>query len=118
LRAVLVAFSLFLALSYAAIALDSGWRLVIWVITANIGVYVTFSLALFLVIFRGADSEKTKSLSIMMQSIGYLLATTAPLILGLIFNMTDSWNQSLIFLVALAVLQVAIAMSAGRKEKI
>ena len=42
LRAVLVAFSLFLALSYAAIALDSGWRLVIWVITANIGVYVTF----------------------------------------------------------------------------
>ena len=118
LRAVLVAFSLFLALSYAAIALDSGLRLVIWVITANIGVYVTFSLALFLVIFRGADSEKTKSLSIMMQSIGYLLATTAPLILGLIFNMTDSWNQSLIFLVALAVLQVAIAMSAGRKEKI
>ena len=118
LRAVLVAFSLFLALSYAAIALDSGWRLVIWVITANIGVYVTFSLALFLVIFRGADSEKTKSLSIMMQSIGYLLATTAPLILGLIFNMTDSLNQSLIFLVALAVLQVAIAMSAGRKEKI
>lgn len=118
LRAVLMIFSLFLALSYAAIALDSGWRLILWVITANIGVYVTFSLALFLVIFRGVDAENTKSLSIMMQSIGYLLATTAPLIMGFLFNVTGSWNQSLLFLVGLAILQVLIATSAGRKEKI
>ncbi|MCX6444578.1 MAG: MFS transporter [Actinobacteria bacterium] len=118
LRGVLMAFSLLLALSYLAISIDSGWRLVIWVITANIGVYVTFSLALFLVIFRGADAEKTKSLSIMMQSIGYLLATTSPLILGFLFNVTDNWNTSLLFLVALSVLQVGIATTAGRREKI
>jgi CP family cyanate transporter-like MFS transporter len=88
------------------------------VITANIGVYVTFSLALFLVIFRGADAEKTKSLSIMMQSIGYLLATTSPLILGFIFGATDNWNTSLLFLVGLSILQVGIATTAGRREKI
>lgn len=118
LRAVLMLFSLMLALSYLAISMDTGWRLVLWVITANIGVYVTFSLALFLVIFRGADAEKTKSLSIMMQSIGYLLATTSPLILGFIFGATDNWNTSLLFLVGLSILQVGIATTAGRREKI
>lgn len=118
LRAVLMLFSLMLALSYLAISMDTGWRLVLWVITANIGVYVTFSLALFLVIFRGADAEKTKFLSIMMQSIGYLLATTSPLILGFIFGATDDWNTSLLFLVGLSILQVGIATTAGRREKI
>lgn len=118
LRAVLMLFSLMLALSYLAISMDTGWRLVLWVITANIGVYVTFSLALFLVIFRGADAEKTKFLSIMMQSIGYLLATTSPLILGFIFAATDNWNTSLLFLVGLSILQVGIATTAGRREKI
>ncbi len=118
LRAVLMLFSLMLALSYLAISMDTGWRLVLWVITANIGVYVTFSLALFLVIFRGADAEKTKSLSIMMQSIGYLLATTSPLILGFIFGATGNWNTSLLFLVGLSILQVGIATTAGRREKI
>lgn len=118
LRAVLMLFSLMLALSYLAISMDTGWRLVLWVITANIGVYVTFSLALFLVIFRGADAEKTKFLSIMMQSIGYLLATTSPLILGFIFGATDNWNTSLLFLVGLSILQVGIATTAGRREKI
>lgn len=118
LRAVLMLFSLMLALSYLAISMDTGWRLVLWVITANIGVYVTFSLALFLVIFRGADAEKTKFLSIMMQSIGYLLATTSPLILGFIFGATADWNTSLLFLVGLSILQVGIATTAGRREKI
>jgi CP family cyanate transporter-like MFS transporter len=118
LRAVLMLFSLMLALSYLAISMDTGWRLVLWVITANIGVYVTFSLALFLVIFRGADAEKTKFLSIMMQSIGYLLATSSPLILGFIFGATDNWNTSLLFLVGLSILQVGIATTAGRREKI
>ncbi len=117
-RWVLFGFSTVLALSYIAVALDSGPRLWLWVILCNIGVYVTFALALFLVVFNGSNDDNTKNLSIMMQSVGYLLATTAPIILGGLFVFTGSWGISLFFLVALAGLQMIVSFKTGNSEKI
>ena len=117
-RMVLVVFSIFLAVSYFAISVDSGMRLWLWVILGNIGVYVTFSIALFLVVFRAADASKTKSLSIMMQSVGYIMATTSPIILGRLFDMTENWNRALYFIIALAGIQVIVALKAGSNEKV
>ncbi|MEJ6761062.1 MAG: MFS transporter [Candidatus Planktophila sp.] len=117
-RLVLVVFSLFLAVSYLAIAMDSGMRLWIWVILGNIGVYVTFSIALFLVVFRATDASKTKSLSIMMQSVGYIMATASPIVLGLLFDISNNWSYALYFIVALAGIQVIVALKAGSREKV
>jgi MFS transporter, CP family, cyanate transporter len=117
-RAILVVFSLFLAVSYFAISADSGWRLWLWVILGNIGVYVTFSLALFLVVFRSNSPANTKFLSIMMQCVGYLMATVSPVIIGAIFNATGNWNRSLLFIVGLAAVQVIVATRAGSPKKI
>jgi CP family cyanate transporter-like MFS transporter len=117
-RLVLVVFSIFLAVSYFAISVDSGARLWLWVILGNIGVYVTFSTALFLVVFRAADATKTKSLSIMMQSVGYIMATVSPIVLGRLFDITGNWNRALYFIIVLAALQVIVALKAGSREKI
>jgi CP family cyanate transporter-like MFS transporter len=117
-RLVLVVFSIFLAVSYFAISVDSGSRLWLWVILGNIGVYVTFSTALFLVVFRAADASKTKSLSIMMQSVGYIMATVSPVVLGRLFDVTGNWNQALYFIIALAAIQVIVALKAGAREKV
>jgi CP family cyanate transporter-like MFS transporter len=117
-RLVLVVFSIFLAVSYFAISVDSGDRLWLWVILGNIGVYVTFSTALFLVVFRAADATKTKSLSIMMQSVGYIMATVSPIVLGRLFDITGNWNRALYFIIVLAALQVIVALKAGSREKI
>ena len=117
-RLVLVVFSIFLAVSFFAISLDSGMSLWIWVILGNIGVYVTFSIALFLVVFRASDAAKTKSLSIMMQSVGYIMATLSPIVLGMLFNITDNWNRALYFIIALAGIQVIVALKAGSREKV
>jgi CP family cyanate transporter-like MFS transporter len=117
-RLVLVIFSIFLAVSYFAISVDSGARLWLWVILGNIGVYVTFSTALFLVVFRAADATKTKSLSIMMQSVGYIMATVSPIALGRLFDITGNWNRALYFIIVLAALQVIVALKAGSREKI
>jgi len=117
-RLVLVIFSIFLAVSYFAISVDSGARLWLWVILGNIGVYVTFSTALFLVVFRASDATKTKSLSIMMQSVGYIMATVSPIVLGRLFDITGNWNQALYFIIALAAIQVVVALKAGSREKV
>jgi CP family cyanate transporter-like MFS transporter len=117
-RLVLFGFSGVLALSYIAVAVDSGPRLWLWVVLCNVGVYVTFALALFLVIFNGSNDDNTKNLSIMMQSVGYLLATTAPIVLGGLFVLTGSWSISLFFLVALAALQMIFSFKTGDSEKV
>lgn len=117
-RAILIVFSAFLAISYYAISVDSGPRLWAWVILANIGVYVTFSLALYLVVFRAENAGVTRSLSIMMQSVGYLLATTSPIILGLLFDVSANWSTALYFIIALALVQVFVALGAGSAKKV
>jgi len=117
-RLVLIVFSIFLAVSYFAISIDTGMSLWVWVILGNIGVYVTFSIALFLVVFRAADAAKTKSLSIMMQSVGYVMATVSPIVLGRLFDITGNWDRALYFIVGLAALQVLVAMKAGSNEKV
>lgn len=117
-RLPLIGFSLVLAISYIAIALSTGPILWLWVILANIGVYVTFALALFLVIHQGSNDETTKNLSIMMQSFGYLLATTAPILLGVAFLITGNWGTALFILVGLAALQILLSFKTGDKEKI
>jgi CP family cyanate transporter-like MFS transporter len=117
-RLVLIVFSIFLAVSYFAISVDTGMRLWVWVILGNIGVYVTFSIALFLVVFRASDASKTKSLSIMMQSVGYVMATVSPIVLGRLFDLTGNWNRALYFIIALAAVQVFVAIKAGSNEKV
>ena len=117
-RAVLVLFSMLLVISYLGITLDSGSRLIIWVIFGNIGIYVTFAFALFLIVFKTEINHHTKVLSLMAQGIGYLFATLSPIIFGYIFDVTNNWARSLIFLVSLAVIQVLISLRVGKDTKI
>jgi len=117
-RLILMTFSSLLILAYLGIILDKGNRLIIWVILGNIGIYVTFAFALFLIVFKTEINHHTKILSLMTQSVGYLMATMSPLIFGAIFSSTNNWQNSLAFLVALAVLQVVISNKVGKDTKI
>ena len=54
----------------------------------------------------------------MMQSVGYIMATLSPIVLGLLFNITDNWNRALYFIIALAGIQVIVALKAGSREKV
>jgi CP family cyanate transporter-like MFS transporter len=54
----------------------------------------------------------------MMQSVGYIMATTSPIILGRLFDLTENWNRALYFIIALAGIQVLVALKAGSNEKV
>lgn len=84
------------------------------VILLGIGQGSSFPLALTILVLRAPSPESTTQLSSMAQTIGYLLAATGPLIVGLLHSETDGWTAPLLFLLATLVPQLACGVLAGR----
>jgi CP family cyanate transporter-like MFS transporter len=117
-RMLLFLLGLMISVSFAALIFDSGSRLIIWLLISNIGLSITFPLSLLLTVTRSADAAETRSLSIMAQSIGYLMAAFAPGIVGAIFDVTLSWSWALVVPIVLGIALGIIGYSAGKPEKI
>ena len=117
-RGFLFLMGVMISLSFAAVIFDSGPRLVIWLLISNIGLSITFPLSLLLTVTRSIDAGETRSLSIMAQSIGYLMAAFAPGIVGAIFDATLSWRSALIVPVVLGIVLGLVGFFAGKSEKI
>ena len=117
-RTLLLLLGVMISASFAAVILDSGWRLVIWLLISNIGLSITFPLSLLLTVTRSIEAGETRSLSIMAQSIGYLMAAFAPGIVGAIFDSTLSWNTALLVPLVLGLFLAGVGYFAGKPEKI
>jgi CP family cyanate transporter-like MFS transporter len=117
-RLALVALALLVALSFLGVGIDHGNRIIIWMILANIGMAICFPLSLLLAVLRGNDATQTRLLSIMMQSVGYLMAAFSPTIMGAFFDLTSSWSKALGYVVVLGALQAVISWEVGKASKI
>lgn len=118
LRILLLVVGGLVTISFMGMIFDQGWRLVIWLLIANIGLSVSFPLALLLTVTRSVEAGETRSLSIMAQAVGYLMAAFAPGIVGGIFDATLNWNIALIVPVVLGLFLGATGYFAGNPEKI
>jgi CP family cyanate transporter-like MFS transporter len=74
----------------------------LWVILAGLGALL-FPLALVLINLRTRSHEGAVALSSFVQSLGYALAATGPLVVGVLHELTGSWTGPILFLVASAV---------------
>jgi MFS transporter, CP family, cyanate transporter len=86
----------------------------LWVVLLGLGQNATFPLALMMIVMRGGSVASTEGLSTMAQSIGYALAALAPVAVGAIHGLTQSWTPTLILLLALVIPQVIVGLGAGR----
>lgn len=84
----------------------------------GIGSGAAISFAMSFMALRAADSAQASSLSGMSQSIGYLLAAPATTIMGYIYDITDTWNIPIIFLIAVAVIWLLVGTQAAKDKKI
>lgn len=75
---------------------------------------MSFPLAMTLVIVRTRDVGQTGRLSAGAQSVGYLIAATGPLVVGLLHELTGGSTAGLVVLLALAFAQLAAGLTAGR----
>ncbi|MCW2742475.1 MAG: cynX [Blastococcus sp.] len=87
---------------------------VVWALLLGTGTGAAFPLAMTLVLQRTRDVAQTGRLSASAQSIGYLIAATGPLGVGLLHEATDGWTAALVLLLAVLLLQTLIGVAAGR----
>jgi CP family cyanate transporter-like MFS transporter len=86
----------------------------LWVILLGLGQNASFPLVLMLIVLRGGSVRTTQALSAMAQSGGYVLAAMAPLAVGAIHGLTDSWTPDVILLLVLILPQLLLGLGAGR----
>ncbi|MFD1673732.1 CynX/NimT family MFS transporter [Alicyclobacillus fodiniaquatilis] len=87
---------------------------VVWTILIGIGQGSSISLALTLLGLRTTSAKQAADLSGMAQSIGYLLAAVGPVLVGFVFDATNSWTVPLIILLVCVVLTILAGLGAGR----
>jgi CP family cyanate transporter-like MFS transporter len=87
---------------------------VVWAVFYGLGTGASFPLAMTLVLVRSRDAAQTGRLSAASQTLGYLLAATGPLAVGLLHEATGGWRAGLLLLLGVLVAQTAVGLVAGR----
>jgi CP family cyanate transporter-like MFS transporter len=86
----------------------------LWAMLYGLGTGVSFPLAMTLVLVRARDVAQTGRLSAAAQTVGYLLAATGPLAVGVLHDLTDGWTAGLLLLLVVQALQLAAGLAAAR----
>jgi CP family cyanate transporter-like MFS transporter len=73
-----------------------------------------FALALSVIGLRAGDAPTAARLSSLAQAVGYLLAATGPLLVGLLHQATGGWLLPLGFLLLVCLVGAAAGLGAGR----
>lgn len=91
---------------------------IIWFAIGGVGSGISIILALMFISLRTSNHQQTTQLSIMAQSIGYLIAATGPFLFGLLFDIFNAWSASFTVFIILVILQTALGCLAGRNKTI
>jgi CP family cyanate transporter-like MFS transporter len=89
-----------------------------WMILLGCGSGPSLILALSFMGLRAKTHESATALSLMAQGIGYLVAAFGPVLFGLTHDFTGGWTIALLGLIAIALLQGACGLGAGRTIKV
>jgi CP family cyanate transporter-like MFS transporter len=85
-----------------------------WVLVLGVSQGSCLGLAIFFMLARAPDAGVAASLSAFAQSVGYLVASVGPLVVGLLHSATGSWNLPVALLLVLCAAELATGLLAGR----
>ena len=91
---------------------------VLWVCLLGLGTGGSLTLALSLFALRASRHQQAADLSGMAQSVGYLMAATGPVAIGILHDTTGSWPTALVALLVLVAAQLVISVFASRDRRI
>jgi len=86
----------------------------LWVLVLGVAQGACLALAIFFMMARAPNPGVAASLSAFSQSVGYLVASVGPLVVGLLHSATGSWNLPVVLLLALAACELVVGLLAGR----
>lgn len=76
----------------------------------------SISLALMLLSLRTTNPRQAAELSGMAQSFGYSLAAVGPILIGLIYDFSHSWNGPLVLLIGFSTIMILFGLGAARNK--
>lgn len=85
-----------------------------WAIVLGLGMGGTFSIAVSLLVLRSRSSRDATALSGMAQGIGYTVASTGPVLVGMLYQFTGAWDAAAAMLAGLCIATWIMGMKAGR----
>ena len=88
------------------------------IVLLGLGQGATLGLGIFYTMARAPDAVTAASLSAFAQSIGYLIASLGPLVIGFLHHATGGWAASGLLLVAVAAAQLVTGWLAGRAKTV
>jgi len=88
------------------------------VLVLGLGQGATLGLGIYYTMARAPDPMTAASLSAFAQGVGYLIASTGPLLIGFLHTATGGWTIPLTALLAVAVLQLITGWLAGRARTV
>lgn len=90
----------------------------LWVALAGLAQGAGIGLALTLLVLRAATPESARDLSGSVQSVGYLLGSTGPVIVGVLRDGSDDWTLPLTALCVAVAVMAAASLGAGRDRQV
>jgi CP family cyanate transporter-like MFS transporter len=117
-RLILAVVSIATGFSFLMMTVQSGPILILWLCTSNIGISMAFPACLLLCNTKSKSPETTRSLSTMMQSIGYVISATGPFYASTIFELFNDWNKVLYGIVLLTFLQMITGLIVGKSSQL
>jgi MFS transporter, CP family, cyanate transporter len=89
-----------------------------WVVVLGIGAGPSLILSLTFIGLRAGSMRTAAALSLMVQAVGYFIASCGPLVFGLLHDLAGNWTAPLLFLMVIVVLQGLCGLGAGRRTVI
>lgn len=91
---------------------------IFWALLLGFGQGAGPSLGAFLFVAKASSIDAATRISAMAQTVGYLIAVTGPLLVGVIYHLTGDWNIPILILVAVLLIELIVSMPAGRNTRI
>jgi MFS transporter, CP family, cyanate transporter len=86
----------------------------LWVLVLGVSQGSCLGLAIFFMVARAPDAGVAASLSGFAQSVGYLVASAGPLMVGLLHTATGSWDIPVVLLLVLAAAELIVGVLSAR----
>jgi len=115
-RAIILAIFICFVLGFSALLIGSSLLLPVGIVLIGVGTGAAFGLTTMFFILRTRDSFQAAQLSGMAQSIGYLLAATGPLFLGLVHDISGNWSVAIGVLLVSSFIFIYTGWSAAKND--
>ncbi|HEX3802300.1 MAG TPA: MFS transporter [Solirubrobacteraceae bacterium] len=102
--------------AYLGLILDPRPGVYAWMTMLGLGQGSALGLALGYIVARAPDSHQAAHLSTMAQSVGYMIASSGPFLVGWLHGLSGSWTLPLVVLLAVLVPMLFAGLAASRNR--